>query len=93
MDKGFLGGGAVGGRGWRELMTTSPAPYEPPLLAAAREVGRVLDETAGSDPMFLSPGEKHALLVELTRSLGRLAGLRARTLATSDDLAAETGFA
>ena len=72
-------------------MTTSPAPYEHPLLAAAREVGRVLDEAAGSNPTFLSPGEKHALLVELTWSLGRLAGLRARTLATSDDLAAETG--
>ncbi len=51
----------------------------------------MLDEAAGPDPFFLSPGEKQALMVELTRSLGRIAGLRARALAASDDVAAETG--
>src|SRR5690242_21449277 len=72
-------------------MSTSTASLEHPLLAAAREVGRVLDEVAGSEPMWLSTADKQALLVELTTSLNKLAGLRARTLATAGDVAAETG--
>jgi len=73
------------------VMSTSAASFEHPLVAAAREVGGVLDEVAGSDPMWLSTADKQALLVEVTTSMNKLAGLRARTLASAGDVAAETG--
>src|SRR3954451_20424529 len=73
------------------VMTTSQMPLEHPLLVAARAVGDLLDGVAGADPLYLSAGEKRDLLVELTHSLSRLAGLRAGVLAVADDVAAECG--
>jgi hypothetical protein len=67
------------------------APFEHSLLAAARGIREALDTVAGSDPLYLSSADEQELLVELTRSLSRLAGLRARALAVGDDVAVETG--
>jgi hypothetical protein len=72
-------------------MTTMPRPLEHPLLTAARVMGRALDETAGVDPAYLSVAEKQELLTELTRSMSRLAGLRADVLAVAGEVAAEAG--
>lgn len=55
-------------------------------------MGAALDEAAGVDPLYLSTQDKSTLLVELTRSLARLTGLRADVLAVADDLAAQTGM-
>jgi hypothetical protein len=71
-------------------MSTSSAAREHALVAAARALNEVLDKTAGVDPLYLTPQEKSQVLVELTRSLGRVEGLRAQVLAVADDLAAET---
>ena len=72
-------------------MTTSQLPLEHPLLAAARAIGEVLDGVAGVDPLYLSTGEKRGLMAELTRSMSRLAAMRAGVLAVADDVAAEEG--
>ena len=73
-------------------MSNSSRPHLHPLLAAAQVVGAALDEAVGVDPLYLSTKDKSALLVELTRSLARLSGLRAEVLAVADDLAAQTGM-
>lgn len=73
-------------------MSNSSRPHLHPLLAAAQVVGAALDEVVGVDPLYLSTQDKSALLVELTRSLARLTGLRAEVLAVADDLAARTGM-
>jgi hypothetical protein len=71
-------------------MSTSSPAREHPLVAAARAVGEVLDQTAGVDPIHLTAQEKAQVLVELTRALGRVEGLRAQVLAVADDLATVT---
>lgn len=73
------------------MSISSRAPFEHPLLAAARVIGEALDAVAGSEPLYLSSADKQELLVELSRSSSRLAGLRARALAVGDDVAVETG--
>ena len=72
-------------------MSTSQMPLEHPLLAAAAAVGEVLDGVVGVDPLYLSAAEKRSLLAELTRTLSRVAALRASVLAVADDVAVESG--
>lgn len=72
-------------------MSSPSGPPVHPLLAAAHAVSTALDGTAAVDPLYLPATEKADLLAELTRSMARLTGLRARVLAVADDLAAETG--
>jgi uncharacterized protein DUF222 len=72
------------------MSNSSPVPVHP-LVAAVGTVDAALDEVAGVDPLFLPVEEKQRLLRDLTRSLARLAGLRAALLAVADDVAAEAG--
>jgi hypothetical protein len=72
------------------MSISSPMP-EHPLLAAARGIEAVLDDVAGTDPLYLTVEEKSSLLMKLTRSMGRLAGLRAQVLAAAEDVATEKG--
>ncbi|HEX4472095.1 MAG TPA: DUF222 domain-containing protein, partial [Nocardioides sp.] len=66
-----------------------PAP-EHPLLAAARVIDAALDDVAGLDPIYLTTGDKAALLVGLTRLTARVTALRADVLAVAEDLADQT---
>lgn len=61
-----------------------------PLQSLVRGLESSLDETAGVDPMYLTPEEKAELLLRLDRAQSRLADLYLRTLAASGDLAAQT---
>src|SRR4051812_27430379 len=71
--------------------SSSPSSPSHPLLAAAATMHATLDDVAGTDPLYLSVGEKSALLVELTTALTRLAALRAEVLAVADDVALDHG--
>ena len=62
-----------------------------PLLRAVDGIGRLLDEIAELDPIYLATGEKEELLVALDRQARRLASLIDRTLASAGDVAEEHG--
>ncbi|MCR1782110.1 HNH endonuclease [Nocardioides carbamazepini] len=62
-----------------------------PVVACASEVCDVLDRVADVQPVFMSVTDKQAALVDLTRAEAQVAELKARILATSDDIAAEHG--
>jgi hypothetical protein len=68
----LINAGIVGGWCWDKAGSTSSPIGEHPLVAAARAVGEVLDQTAGLDPIYLTPQDKSQVLVELTRSLARV---------------------
>jgi len=62
-----------------------------PILSCARQVVEVVKDVAGIQPVFMTTGEKQAALVELARAEARLAELRLRVLAASDDVGEATG--
>jgi hypothetical protein len=62
-------------------MSISSEACEHPLVAGARVVGAALEEMADVDPLYLTAQEKAQVLAEVTRSLARLAALRAGVLA------------
>lgn len=66
-------------------MSISPSPSHP-LLAAAAAVHGVLDQAAGTDPLYLPTQDKTTLLVDLTAAIARLTALRADALAVADDV-------
>jgi len=68
-------------------MSQATVPFPHPMVRAVDGVAAILDEVAGSEPMFLTTGEKERLLVSIERQIARLESLRARTLAAADDVA------
>ena len=82
---------SVGGRCFDGAMSMSTPGHQHPLLTAVRAAEAALDEVAGVDPLFASVEEKSRLLVELTKTIGRLTALRAQVLAVGQDLAVESG--
>ena len=72
-------------------MSQSVVPFRPPLLRTVDEIGRLLDDVADLDPMYLARGEKEELLVVLERQSSRLSALQARTLAAAGDVAEAHG--
>lgn len=66
-------------------------PHRHPLLAGADTIEAVLEQMAVSEPTFLDPTAKRALLVQLASLEARLAAVRLRTMAVADDAAAVVG--
>jgi len=62
-----------------------------PVLACAETIRTALKETVDVAAMFMSPGDKRAALVELTRLEAQLSALRLRVMAVSDDVALAEG--
>ena len=69
---------------------TAPATAHP-ILACVQTVGDALDEVAEVDPLFMTPADQAAALVEVQRGLDRLAELQLRLLAAAEDMAAGDG--
>lgn len=61
------------------------------ILATVHAVCAALKDARDSDPMFLSPAEKAAALVDLGRLEAQVLELRLRVLAEASDLAESTG--
>ncbi len=72
-------------------MESSVEPHRHPLLAGAAVIESALEEMAASEPIFLDPSDKRALLVQLARLEARLAAVRLQTMAVADDVAAVEG--
>jgi hypothetical protein len=75
---------------------TSTAPAEPaahPILGFAAALGGALDRVLTVEPVFMTPDDKRAALVELARQRARLEALELQVLAAADrdDVGAETG--
>ncbi|MEO5651411.1 MAG: DUF222 domain-containing protein, partial [Marmoricola sp.] len=62
-----------------------------PLVAGVQAIESALAEMAHSDPVFLEPASKRALMLRLAHLEDRLAALRLRTMAVADDVAADEG--
>ena len=61
-----------------------------PIIDAAAAACTATESVADTNPAFMTPAEKAEALLSLTRAEARLAELRLRILADSDDLAATT---
>ncbi len=72
-------------------MESSTDPRRHPLLVGAETIETVLEEMSGSEPIFLDPAAKRALLGQLARLEARLTAVRLRTMAVADDVAAQEG--
>ncbi len=62
-----------------------------PLLLGAAVIETALDNMASSDPVYLDPTEKRALMIRLARLETRLAAVRLQTMAVADDAAQAEG--
>ena len=62
-----------------------------PLLACAEAIDGLLDEALSVDPMFMRTGDKMDGLTAWARLEARVAAVKLRVLAASDDIADETG--
>ena len=71
-------------------MTALPVPQHP-IVGCLAEIGRVLDEVADAQAVYLSTTEKAAALRELASLESRVAGLRLRVMAAAGDVAEESG--
>ena len=71
-------------------MSQEAVPFSHPMVRAIDGVAELLDQVAGSDPMFLTTREKERVLVSIESQIARLESLRARTLAAADDVAEHT---
>jgi hypothetical protein len=61
-------------------------PEPPAILGFCRALGAALDKVAaGPDPVFLSPGDKKQILIELSKQAERMEALRHRMLGVADD--------
>ena len=72
-------------------MESSDEPTRHPLLAGVEDIEAALDHMASAEPLYLSPPEKLALLVDLARLEARLTSVRLRAMAVADDAAAAEG--
>lgn len=72
-------------------MSTAVLAPPHPIVGCAAEVRSLLDRVADVQPVFMSVAEKESALVELTRVEALVAELRARILATADNVAVEHG--
>ncbi len=57
-------------------MESSVEPTRHPLLAGVEDIEAALDHMASAEPLYLSPPEKRALLVDLARLESRLTSVR-----------------
>lgn len=73
-------------------MTDLQSTFDHPVLTCAAEIGAALDRVAAADPMSMPTAAKAEALVELSRLVERLHGLRLRVLAGADDVALEAGM-
>lgn len=73
------------------MSATFDRPSLHPVLACAGAVEAALTETTGVEVTYMSPGDKQAALLQLTRVEAQLAALRLRVMAASDDVAQEQG--
>lgn len=62
-----------------------------PVLACAEQVRDQLQLVSGVEPLFMTTADKAAALVQLSAAATQVTELLARVLATSDDLAEESG--
>lgn len=72
-------------------MSQEVVPIEHPLRRCVSTMGAVLDEANGSDPIYLTTRDKASVLVDLSRVISRLEGLRLQVLAAASDVAEESG--
>ncbi|WGX96590.1 HNH endonuclease signature motif containing protein [Nocardioides sp. L-11A] len=72
-------------------MSTAVLAPPHPIVGCAAEVRSVLARVVDVQPVFMSVAEKESALVELTRAEAQLAELKARVLASADDVAVEHG--
>lgn len=73
------------------MSTTFDRPSPHPVLACVGTIDAALSETADVEVTYMSPEDKHAALLQLSRAEARLAALKFRVMASSDEVAAETG--
>ena len=71
-------------------MTALPVPQHP-VLACVEVLGRALDEAADAQPLYLSTSDKATAMRELAIVEARVAALRLRVMAVSDDVAEAEG--
>ncbi|MDP3892604.1 DUF222 domain-containing protein, partial [Nocardioides sp.] len=62
-----------------------------PMVGACAVVDEVLDEMAGSDPIYMDPTSKRHSLVALSILINRLEGIRLGVIAAAGDVAAADG--
>ncbi|RHW23447.1 hypothetical protein D0Z08_29470 [Nocardioides immobilis] len=66
-----------------------PQPH--PIVACAETVSTVVAEVAELQPVYMSPDDKRAAVVALTRAERQLAELKLRVLAAAGDVAEDAG--
>ncbi len=72
-------------------MSQEAVPIEHPLRRCVSRMAAVVDEAIDSDPIYLTTDAKASVLVDLSRVISRLEGLRLRVLAAAGDVAEEAG--
>ena len=70
-------------------MSQAAVPLEHPIERCVSAIGAALDDAAGSQATYLPTSAKRRTLVDLSRQIARLEGLRASVLAASGDVAEE----
>jgi hypothetical protein len=70
-------------------MSQAAVPLEHPIERCVSAVSAALDDAVESQATYLSPASRRQALVELSRQISRLEGLRAAVLAASGDIAQE----
>jgi len=66
-----------------------PQPH--PILACAEQISHALTEVADVQPVFMSPADKAAAVVELDKAAAALAELQLRVLASAEEVAMSAG--
>ncbi len=72
-------------------MSQEVVPIGHPLERCVSVIDSVLDDASGSDPIYLTTEAKGSVLVDLSRVISRLEGLRLQVLAAAGDVADEAG--
>ena len=70
-------------------MSHDAVPLQHPYERCASRIAAVVDDAAGSSPVYLTTEARRGLLVELSRDIARLEAMRLAVLAASGDVADE----
>lgn len=70
-------------------MSQAAVPLEHPIERCVSAIGAALDDAAGSQATYLPGSVRRHVLVELSRQISRLEGLRAAVVSASGDIAEE----
>ncbi len=68
-------------------MSQAAIPLQHPYQRCAAEVAAAVDDAVGSSPVFLSPDGKREVLLDLSRQIARLEGMRLALLGAAGEVA------